>query len=171
MGRAPGCRQGPLGWLGALGWAGRDPPCCWQGLQGTCSWVLLLQVQGVRGASRAGGEGSVELGEDEDAQAEAAQQSSSPCCEMGWPRSRQWRGQGQMVALICKRGSWAGSRRHPWAGEAAALQLLSKGTTASGLETGAAEIHCIFSLFFFPPMWMGINPETCSQGTRPDTAS
>ena len=75
MGRAPGCRQGPSGWLGALGkvrlgWQG--PPVLLEGPQGICSWVLLLQVQGVRGAGRAGGEGSVELGEEEDARAQAA---------------------------------------------------------------------------------------------------
>lgn len=50
---------------------------------------------------------------------------------------------------------WLDELRHPWAGEAAALP----GTTASGLETGAAGIHCIFPPFsFFLLTWMGINP-------------
>lgn len=66
-----------------------------EGPQGICSQVLLPQAQGL-GSCWDGGEASVEMSEDEDAQ--AAQQNSSPRCELGWPWSRGWWGQGQNVA-------------------------------------------------------------------------
>lgn len=59
---APGAEPWPFGVALSFGQGGAGlagTPVLLEGPQGICSRVLLLQVQGVRGASRAGGEGSV----------------------------------------------------------------------------------------------------------------
>lgn len=88
---------------------------------------------------------------------------------MDWHWSRWCWGQGQMVALICKRGSWLRSWRYPWVEAAAALQLLGESATASGLEQELQKFTASLPFSFF--LRVGINPWTCSQGTWPDTAS
>lgn len=135
--------------------AGSNPGCCRRGAAGG---DLLLQTQRGWGWGRTRLQGLRTLSE-----------SSSPCCEMGWPRSRRWQGQGQTVAVIHAQGQ-LGRRAAGRRGCSSAVS--SEGSTASGLQTGAAEIHSIFfSFFFFFLAWMGINPRTCSHGPRLDTVS
>lgn len=159
----------PLGMVQCLGRGGAGlagTPCAAGGTSRICSWMLLLQIQGFGRAPRTGGEGSVELGEDEDAQAQAAQQSSSPCCEPGWPQSRGWQGQGQTVALI--RG-WAGAGDIPGQERLQLCSFSARARRPHGWEQELQTFTAFFPFFFL--LWMGINPWTCSQGTQPDTAS